>query len=348
MYVCYIDLFCGGNMVAVSPINHILLYCGYQFDHNKDPDVYNLKGDAKQSIVNQKNDQDKKIATQKYKLNDFAGDVEKSIPEIVKNKDVKQTVVQKLHERITQREDKESHWSGIHKFFHRVGHLFRGHGFNTTAERAKIVESKLSGGLVNKKDVTKFIKGELFVNLNENEQVKEHIAGLSPKQITEYVKEDVFVLDKTMIGMMSDWKQITDLWNPDQKKAFFNGVLDRPDGIKLLSEGYHNYGKWGTEDKDKIKEIDSNLNRTKFINKCLESYKTGTGGPAFPNWLTEVILLEGMNQNQWTKIQPLLSHFNLGLLANMLVSSKKPNEDLMLMTEADQQKINDNIKISTY
>lgn len=342
-------------MTTINPINHVLLYCGITFDHSKDPDLYNLKGPAKEKVVKQKNEQDEKIATQKYKLNDFAGDVEQLIPELVKNKDIKNTVVHKLHERITQREEKESHWGGIHKFFHRVGHLFRGHGFNTTAERAKEVESKLEGGLVNKKEVSNFFKTQLYLNLNENEQIKDHIAGLSPEKIKEYVKEDVFILNKTMTGLMSNWKSITDQWKPEQKKAFFDAILDRHDGIKLLSEGYFNYGtlKQVEDDKGKIQQIDASIDRTKFINKCLESYKPGTShaGPAFSNWLTEVILLEGMKQEKWTSIQPLLSHFNLSLLASMLLNSKEspePNAALMLMTEDDRKKINENIKVSTW
>lgn len=337
-------------MPSISPINHIYLYCGFHFDHSKDYDVSSLKGEAKASAVKEKESEDDKIGKQKYKLNDFAEDVDRNMNTIVNSKDLKNAVISKLKERIETRKEKESHWSGVHKFFHRVGHVFRGHGFNTTAERAQIIETKLEGGLVSKKDAAAFFKTNImFMELDKNAQIQDHIAGMSPEKIAVYVKEDVFSLNKTMTNMFSNWKQITDLWNPEQKKAFYNALLDRPDGLKLLSEGYINYGALQLNDKTRIKEMDSFIDRTKFINKCIESYKSlQSYGPSFPQWVTEVILLEGMNQNKWGKIEPLLSSLNLSLLASMLLKTEKPNEDLFLINEEELKKLNDNLNVSKF
>lgn len=124
-------------MTKINPIYNVLHYCGIHVDHLQTEKV------AKNIPSQSKHVQDGKIAQVKYKLNEFVNDISKSLSEINSNGEHKNIIYNKLKDRITKRQNKESQWGFIHRFFHRLGHLFRGHGFSTTAERAKIIQSKI-------------------------------------------------------------------------------------------------------------------------------------------------------------------------------------------------------------
>jgi hypothetical protein len=325
----------------MNPVYHVLVYCGFQPKHENDRDLSDLKGEVKAGKVAERVAQDKDIAAAKYKLDSFVNDIVASLPAIEGSRDFKQGVMKKLGERIAKREQKEAQWGGLHTFFSRLGHFFRGHGFNTTAERAHLIESKLGGGSVSKKEIANFFKSdEKFLHLGERDNIRDHIAKLSPEKIREYVKEDTFSLKSTMTSTFKDWKQVTDLWNPEQKKSFYSALLGRNDGISLLANAYHSYGNLLDESSVKIKDIDAYIDRAQFIRACIKQYNPSMErGSEFPQWLTEAIFLECMKQNKWDKITPLLQQFNLDLLAQF-VTDKSQHAKTLIMTDADLTKLN--------
>jgi hypothetical protein len=154
-------------MPHINPIKHVLLYCGIPVDQSL------TEGNAKQVLSQKKDEQDGKIAQMKYKLNDFVDDISDSFTTIEGNPHYKKTINNKLKDRIIKRETKESQWGIIHRFFHRLGHLIRGHGFNTTAERAKMIQNRLE------KDAGTTLK------IEETAKPKPNVEELVPKQVIE-------------------------------------------------------------------------------------------------------------------------------------------------------------------
>lgn len=134
-------------------------------------------------------------------------------------------------ELIAKRKEKESHFGIIHLFCHKVMQKWQGHGFCTKATYAEKVSAKLKGQLDEKEIRTYFSTKSAFSGYPIAT-----LKTLTPDQIRDYTKKNVFCLERMLESIGQEVDKFLTCLTDDQKKAFYQGVCERPDAVHVLEQ----------------------------------------------------------------------------------------------------------------
>ena len=118
-----------------NPVFDIVIFSGIDIKYETQLSNSNLIGDAKTRALEELS---RSYKAHKSGLNlkygQFLRTFEENIAQF-NNPKIKSAIATKLSELAKKRiEVKESQFSGIHKFFHKIGQYFKGHGFRTKGE----------------------------------------------------------------------------------------------------------------------------------------------------------------------------------------------------------------------
>lgn len=131
-----------------TPLLDLVIYSGIDIKYECQLQNTPLRGDIeKKALADLKQSYDDYKSNLHFKYGQFLKRVENNIVELKRPEMpniVRHAIACKLSDLAKRRiEVKESHYSGLHKFFHKVGQWFQGHGFRTKAEWGLLLASRI-------------------------------------------------------------------------------------------------------------------------------------------------------------------------------------------------------------
>lgn len=222
-----------------NPIVDTIIFAGVDVEYGNQLNGIPLKGQAAQKALEHlKKSYEEYKANLNLKYGQFLKNVEGNISEFNKpetHSEVRHAVAMKLSDLANRRITiKENNFSGIHKFFHRIGQLFKGHGFRTKGEWGVELASRMEkvDSVIYKAQLEKCI----FNGLSLTDQylqilygMKEKINSLTETQFKEVLNDIIFKKkENDFFGEKNKFIFYKNL-NDEKRKIFDKEHLSRSD-----------------------------------------------------------------------------------------------------------------------
>jgi len=233
-----------------TPFIDAMLYAGVEYEPQLKGTA--LQGEAAQKALEQlKASYERHKDTLKLKSGEYLHNVEVSLnqfkdPAIPST--ARRAVALKLSTLAHKRMTKESNFSAIHKFFHKIGQLFKGHGFRTKGEWGLELASKIEkiDAEIYKIELQSIIfQGiglERKATENRLQAIKNKINDLSDPQFSELLDEIIFASRETSTFGKKNKLIFYENLNDDKRKIFDQKLLARGDWYQQafdMVEGFH-------------------------------------------------------------------------------------------------------------
>lgn len=203
----------------------------------------NLTGDAAKRALNELTQ-----SYQKYKSNlhlsyeellvDVEGNIRKFNAVDMPAK-VRQAVSTKLSSMATQRvSDVETQWSGIGRFFHKLGQVFRGHGYRTLGEWGQTLASRMKeyDRTVYTAQLKMCFSGSLGLGNIQRipDDVMEKVEQFNPEEFQQLLDEVVFKGSESLVFGAKNKFEFYDKLSEGKRLVFNQALLERGDWFAQL------------------------------------------------------------------------------------------------------------------
>lgn len=236
-----------GYVYKCSPAVDVFIYSGLtpnleeRFDHEygikkNSPNYEKELNKYKASFKEHKSELD-----QKLELVSFANLINRNfstILEMSKRDDLKDVVVTKLENLANDRLKKEEDFNPLHRFFHIIGQIFKGHGIRTEGQWAQKLVQKMKLGGASGQIVS--VKGKVPKEIKESiQKCFQSATGISVLQVSmpnmslinalskEQFKEvlSLYLLGSIPEGMHNPYNRIFLNLNDEKKQWLMEGIL---------------------------------------------------------------------------------------------------------------------------
>lgn len=221
-----------------NPFIDIVLFAGADYNYENQYKT-SLQGEAaKKALQSLGQSYQEHKNNLKFKYGDYLHNVEIYLSEFNNPSlpsEVRLAVAKKVSELANQRIVKESNFSSIHRFFHKIGQLFKGHGFRTKGERGLELASKIE------KIETEIFKAELRRILYEGigdfegqsrkvhlARIKDKINGLTDVEFREVLGDIIFMRAETNTFGKKNKLIFYENLSEEKQKIFDQELFARP------------------------------------------------------------------------------------------------------------------------
>lgn len=338
-----------------NPFLDTVIFAGIDFKYANQLNGIPLKGEAAQkALENLKKSYEEHKANLNLKYGQFLKNVEGNISEFNKPEipsKVRHAVATKLSDLANRRITiKESNFSGIHKFFHKIGQLFKGHGFRTKGEWGVELASRMEkvDSEIYKSQLEKCIFHGIGLGMHEKppqqilDEMKEKINSLTETQFKQVLNDIIFKKkEKNFFGEKNKLIFYKNL-NEEKRKIFDNDLLSRSDWYEQafdIIEGSDDEEFKGFVSKEMVSLFQSN---PKKIIQIYENQKNKNGWfERFFNTVVEATIKDYLEKDSFIEIANLLYR-------NSSIKSKKIFESPQILTPQEIEKLKSNVQIYMY
>lgn len=328
------------------PFLDTLIFAGIDIKHENQLDGTPLKGEAlKKALENLKKSYEDHKSNLNLKYGQFLKNIEGNISEFNKpeiTSKVRHAVATKLLDLANRRITiKESNFSGIHKFFHKIGQLFKGHGFRTKGEWGIELASRMEkvDSEIDKSQIEKCIFHGISLDTGLRQilnEMKEKINNLTETQFKQVLNDIIFKKkEKEFFGNKNKLIFYKNL-NEDKRKIFDSELLSRSDWYEQAFDIIE-----GSDDKEFVsKEMVSLFqNNPKKIIQIYENQKNKNGYfEKFFNTVVEATIKDYLEKDSFIEIANLLNR-------GSSIKSKKILESPLILTSEEIEKLKSNVQI---
>jgi hypothetical protein len=218
-----------------SPVVDVYIYAGIipnlEERFNRENDVLN-KGTPvyQEAFKNYKESFEKHQKEINFDLVSLVSLVDRNITEIKKAKpETVRRVAEKLKAMANDRLKIEEDWSGPHRFFHKIGQLFKGHGFKTEGAWAKeradaLASGEALGGLDGIKNV--FAKARTNSSSHLTEHHIAHIKQMKKEAFNQVIA--AYVSGTVPEGMDNPYADLYQQLDQEKQQWLVEGILAQP------------------------------------------------------------------------------------------------------------------------
>lgn len=336
-----------------NPFYDTLLFAGVSINYENNEVIRGLTGEAKDKALNQlKVSYDNYKANLNIKYGQYLNNVEKYTDKFNQPNfpsEARDAVAQKLSELANKRLlEKENHFGRVHKFFHKIGQVFKGHGYRTKAEWGLKVAAKIDqvNSNIYKAIIERCILHPMKMGLNEASPyqilmgMKDEINNLSEKKFKEVLNDIIFRENEgKFFGEKNKYYFYQNL-NEEKRKLFDKELLSRSDWYQQtfdIIEGADKENVMNFVSKEMVAKVQSNPGI------ILEEYRQGKNKNGYWNTFFQAIIgatiKDYLEKENYSAIYNLLNPIsNKRELLNALLEKK-------MLTESEIEKIKSNIKI---
>lgn len=338
-----------------TPLNDAIIFSGVDINYRKQLNDTRLTGEAADSALNHlKDSYDKHKSQVAFKYGKFLKIIEGNLSELKRPdtpKKVRNAVANKLTELANTRIIKENKFSGLHKFFHKIGQIFRGHGFRTKGEWGLELASSIQNidleTLKSQLNQTIFQGLRLEIGekspkeiLNSND-MKDTINNLSDMDFKKIIS-DVIFMKKEEVGFGKKNKLVFyNNLNATKGKIFADELLARKDWFEQA------YDLLEGASPEKINEFISNDDLIKLFKskpeRIVKLYNSEAKDKYFEKIffpIVEITIQKELNNRNYLGIAKLIDEDKIPI-KRILESSK-------ILTPENIKLLKENIKINTF
>jgi len=225
-----------------NDLTDLYLYSGVEVDYKESTSiaVHELKGEAQDKAM-----QELFTSYSQYKQSlhfsygKFLGKIEANIEELNSPRNSSEQLISvagKLEELADKRIRKENRFSGVHRFFHKIGQLFQGHGFRTKGEWGKLLANRIKemDRKMFKSRVEQLVFGEIF--RDKLQKGIEKINQLSKGEFKEALHSVFFRKNESISFGKKNKLIIFNNLNNQKKKIFEQELLKRRDWFSQAAD----------------------------------------------------------------------------------------------------------------
>lgn len=335
-----------------NPLLDTLIFAGIDIKYENQLNGTRLQGDAAQNALeNLKNSYEEYRNNLNLKYGQFLKNVEENTSEFNKLEipfEMRLAVAKKLSDLANRRIlVKESKFSAIYKFFHKILHLLKGHGFRTKGEWGIEIASRMEkfDFEIFKSELEKCIFRGIALNISEKSpkqilnEMKEKINSLTETQFQQVLKNIIFNKKEEIFLIKKNKLVFYENLNQEKRKFFENELFSRSDWYEQA------FNIIERADNVKVKEFITEKMISKFQSnphKIIQIYKNernkNNSFEFFFHMIVEATLKNYLEKDSFAEINSLLN-------INSGIKMKKILESPQILTSEEIKKLEDNIQI---
>lgn len=255
----------------------------------------------------------------------------------------------KIKELADIRIKKEDKFNSIHKFFHKIGQFFQGHGFRTEGKWGLSVANDLIERKVDLKSLGKQLDGYSGIG-----DVEKQLHLLTDNQFRKFLPKFLDTLQKKRMAFHELNDLFATLDNKEKKEIFIKTILERSDWFTLccscMLSGYKNEKESEVKaEKEFIAMLPMDRMGKLFTDKfsshgndfknqeILKNAIVGLRSKKFVQYIVEKSIIENLEKENIQNVKHAINRYHSNIVPKMLV------EERLLLTEQQFQKIKNNI-----
>lgn len=335
-----------------TPFLDIVIFSGIDVKYETQLAGIPLKGDAAQKALdNLKASYEEYKANLNLKYGKFLKNLEKNILEFNKTKipsEVRHSVAVKLSDLANKRITvKEANFSGLHKFFHKISQLFKGHGFRTKGQWGIELASRIEN--VNSKIYKSQIEKCIFhgTGLGMNEKRPQEILNEMKAEINSLPEAEF----KKVLHNIIFKKKESDFFGEKNKLIFYKNLNEEK--RKIFDEELLSKNDWfeqafdiveGSQPNDFKEFISKKMallfhsNPKKFIQIYEKQKCKNAWFERFFHAIVEATIKNHLESDSFIDIANLLN-------SNFSICTKTIFESPIILTSEEIERIKNNVEI---